>query len=473
MKRASSADTPEDFIKRVHHALRAWHAQNAEEMLDDLLLAQRLQAERQAPPRLISNQILLNGIERLKQTSAEAADLLQRRFLDQETAQEVSYRRNLSEDIVFQRQRLAIAQLAEIIWNQEQELRQEQRRRIETRLESPTYTQLFGVADKLTEVRLRLETTTEPWLVSIEGLGGIGKTSLADAAVRELAGGRHFREIAWVSARRRLFQLSGEIEPLNHFPDLTFTELVDRCIDQFELASLRRQADSEKLAGLKDFLKAQTCLIVVDNLESAANHQAFVSQVMSLVNPSKVLFTSRYSLRDVSGVSILTLKQLTRKDTLALVRHEAQTRGLPELAQVSEKELGPIYEVTGGNPLATKLIVGQIHTLSLPTALARFSQAKGKPVEELLDYLYAAAWQVLDDPARQVLQAMLLVTEEGGRVEQIAAATELDEHTVASCLHRLATLSLVNVGGTLQERRYALHQLTQAFVTQQAANDSM
>lgn len=473
MKPTGSSNTLEDFTKRVHQALRAWHTQNAEEALADLLLAHRLQAERQAPPRLISNQILLNGIDHLKQTDEKTADLLQCRFLNQETAQEVSYRWNLSEDIIFQRQRAAIAQLAEVIWNQENELRRQQRRRIETRLESPTYTRLFGVANQLAELRARLETIAEPWVVAIEGLGGLGKTSLADALARELAGDIHFREIAWVSARRRLFQLSGEIEKLDHLPNLTLTELVDRCIDQFELAGLRRQADAEKLAGLKDFIKAQPCLIIVDNLESAADYHSFVSRLMAMVNPSKVLITSRYSLRDVSGVSILTLKQLTRKDTLALIRHEAQTRGLSELANASEKELSPIYDVTGGNPLATKLIVGQIYTLSLPTALARFGEAKGRPVEELLIYLYEAAWQELDDHARQVLQAMLLVTEEGGRIEQIAATAELDENTVASCLHRLATLSLVNVGGNLQERRYALHQLTQTFVTRQSANDSI
>jgi hypothetical protein len=115
--------------------------------------------------------------------------------------------------------------------------------------------------------------------------------------------------------------------------------------------------------------------------------------------------------------------------------------------------------------LATKLLVGQIHTLSLPTALARFSAAKGGSVEELLDFIYAQAWEDLDADSRRVLQAMLLVTEEGGRLEQIAAAAALDLDAAATCLQRLATLSLVNVGGDLWTRRYSLHQLTHTFLT--------
>jgi hypothetical protein len=68
---------------------------------------------------------------------------------------------------------------------------------------------------------------------------------------------------------------------------------------------------------------------------------------------------------------------------------------------------------------------------------------------------------------------MLLVTEEGGRLEQIAAAAELGEDDTASCLQRLATLSLVNVGGDLRERRYSLHQLTQTFVAQRSSDNSL
>ena len=143
------------------------------------------------------------------------------------------------------------------------------------------------------------------------------------------------------------------------------------------------------------------------------------------------------------------------------------------MADAPEAELEQIYTVTGGNPLATKLIVGQIHTLSLPTALTRFSVARGKSVEELLAFIHASAWRALDQDGRRVLQAMLLVTEEGGRLEQIAAAAELDEDETIACLQRLATLSLVNVGGDLKDRRYSLHQLTQIFVVQQSTEDDL
>ncbi len=467
-------DMPDGFAKRIHQALRAYHAQHTNNVLDDLLLAHEIETEREvATPRFVTNQILIDGLDCLKQTAEQAADLLQRRFLNQETALEVAHSQNLSEDIIFQRQRAAISRLAQVIWTQEMELRQRRARRIEARLDPPTYSRLFGVEEKMAQVRAQLETASEPWLLALDGLGGIGKTSLADALARGLACGRHFHEIGWVSARRRLFRLSGDIETLADQSALMLAELVDRLIDQFALAGLRRRSDAEKLAGMRDFLRSQPCLVVIDNLETAAEYRSLVLQLRGLVGPSKFLITTRHSLYDVSGVYTLTLRGLSRGATLALIRHEAESRGLHELADAPETELGQIYDVTGGNPLAAKLLIGQIHTLSLPTVLSRFSAAKGKPVEGLLSFIYANVWQTLDRDTRRVLQAMLLVTEEGGRLEQIAAASELDEDEAATCLHRLATLSLVNVGGSLQERRYSLHQLTQTFVARQSSNDSL
>lgn len=458
-------DIPEGFARRVHQALRAWHVQHNRDVLTDLLLARQMKAEREmATPRLISNQILLEGLDRLGQVDEDAADLLQRRFLNRETALEVAFQRNLSQDVIFQRQRVAMAELARVIWGQEMNLRRQRLSQIEARLEPPTYTRLFGVAERMAEARAQLETVSEPWLIAIEGLGGIGKTSLADALVRELACGAHFYEIGWVSARQRLFRLSGDVEMLAGQPDLTPIELVDRLIDQFELTALRRRSDAEKLAAMRDFLRSQPCLVVIDNLETAADSRSLALQLRGLVNPSKFLVTTRYSLRDVSGVYVLTLSQLSRGDTIALIRHEAEIRGLRELAKAPVMELEQIYAVTGGNPLATKLIIGQVRTLSLPTVLARFSAAKAKSAEELLAFIHANAWRTLDQNSRRILQAMLLVPKDGGRLEHIAAVAELGEDETAACLQRLATLSLVSVGGDLKERRYALHQLTQAFL---------
>jgi len=46
-----------------------------------------------------------------------------------------------------------------------------------------------------------LARTAALWVIAIEGLGGIGKTALADAVVRQLIETQSYDEIAWVSAQ--------------------------------------------------------------------------------------------------------------------------------------------------------------------------------------------------------------------------------------------------------------------------------
>src|SRR3954470_13908494 len=119
MQVADPSKMPDDFPKRIRLALRSWHSQKPDDALGNLFLTRQIEMEREGvTTRFISNQVLLNGIDRLRQNDEVAADILQSRFLNDKTAQAVGFRRNLSEDVIFQRQRTAIAALAEVIWNQ-------------------------------------------------------------------------------------------------------------------------------------------------------------------------------------------------------------------------------------------------------------------------------------------------------------------------------------------------------------------
>ena len=153
-----SIEMPQDFPKRVHEALRAWHNRQTRGVLDDLFLAHQLQAVHEGTARLITNQIVADGLEQLKQSDADAAKLLERRFLDREKAFAVANSLNLGEDVVYQRQRIAIVQLAQAIWAQETEKLALRVHQIEDRLEPPTYRRLFGVEERIADVRASLTT---------------------------------------------------------------------------------------------------------------------------------------------------------------------------------------------------------------------------------------------------------------------------------------------------------------------------
>ncbi|MFC2046075.1 NB-ARC domain-containing protein, partial [Chloroflexota bacterium] len=323
----------------------------------------------------------------------------------------------------------------------------------------------FGVDDKLAELTTALSAAGSPWLVSVVGIGGIGKTSLADAAIRVLLASPTFADICWVSARQERFTLwEGLQASPQGAPALTVAALLDGIIDQLGFQDLRGYPEDQKQGILRTRFKAQPYLVVVDNLETTADYRALVPDLLSLVNPSRFLLTSRHSMHEYPGIHNLSLDELSAADSLALLRHEAGERGLAEVATSSDEALMRVYEVTGGNPLAAKLLVGQMHTLSLPRVVDDLRQARGRRVEELYHFIYWRSWQLLSEEARRVLAIMPLVADSGGGLAQIAALSKLDEGALTAALGQLVTLCLVNVQGTVEARRYGIHRLTESFL---------
>lgn len=62
---------------------------------------------------------------------------------------------------------------------------------------------------------------------------------------------------------------------------------------------------------------------------------------------------------------------------LALLRHAARMRNLAAVSSASDADLGQIYVVVGGNPLALKLMLSQLFLLPLPQVVDNLRQARG------------------------------------------------------------------------------------------------
>jgi NB-ARC domain len=457
-----------DLPEAVHSALRTWHIGSPPPppWREMLIVAQHPAAASAAGPDRAVKQLLLTALETLAgQVGEDAAQILRLRFLDVLTAAETARRLNLTEDVVYKRQQAAIAELAAVIWQAELEARRTRETRVLGRLEIKEPARLFGVDDKLAELTRVLAPEASPWLIAVVGIGGIGKTSLADAAVRACVPRPAFADIAWVSARQERFALwNGADSDRQAAPALTLEGLVDAMIDQLGFQDLARLPLAQRQDSLRARLKVQPYLVVLDNLETAADYRALVPDLQAFANPTKVILTARHSLHDYPGVHNLSLDELIAADSLALLRHEAKERGLADIAAASDETLLPIYQVAGGNPLALKLLLGQMHSLSLFHVVEDLRQARGRRVDELYHFIYWRSWHLLSDEARRVLTIMPLIAESGGGLEQVGALSELADDELAVALQQLATLCLVNVQGTVQARRYSIHRLTETFL---------
>lgn len=321
---------------------------------------------------------------------------------------------------------------------------------------------LFGVDEAQAKLENLLLQPGRPWLIALDGMGGLGKTSLAHALARAMLAKRRFYDIAWISARQEEFLPEGVLRPVAQ-PALTPQTLVDILLIQLDPGLGRPAAGGdEKQAILARWLKAKAYLVVVDNLETAADYQSLLPLLQQLANPSKFLLTSRHSLRLQANVYCHSLGELSEEDSQALLRHEAVTRGLPLLAQAGPESLHRIYQVVGGNPLALKLVAGQSSVLPLAQVLDNLRQADAKSIEELYVYIYWQAWEMLSEAGRQMLVAMPLAQE--GSFADVMRESELDRAPAGQALKELTTLSLVEVGGDLEQPHYRIHRLTETFL---------
>lgn len=325
---------------------------------------------------------------------------------------------------------------------------------------------LIGVSREQQQLRLVLEQEGAPWLVAIDGIGGIGKSSLAAALVRELASTGRFDHIAWVSAKQEEFLSHSGRETIQR-PALDAAMLTDTLLEQLGNPLLLTRSPAEKQAGLVTLLKQWPYLVVIDNLETVVDYQTLLPVLRQWTNPTKFLLTSRHTLHVYDDVYCFSLKELSQTDALALLTYEAEIRGTTALTEAAPAHLASIYEVVGGNPLALKLVVGQIRVLPLAQVLDNLRQAQGKKIDDLYTYIYWQAWHTLDEAGRQTLLVMPLA--QGGTLTHIAALTDLDAAKLGQALEDLAALSLLEISPDLEQPRYRIHRLTETFLLNEVA----
>lgn len=454
----------EELLGQTLDLLRDWHAPSPTEHPWQLFAVYSPGASLRAG----LNRILLAGLERLAQDDSQSAQVLRLRFADEMTAYQTAARLNVVEGTVYKWQRDAAEKLAEAIWRLEWEARAGRQKELIDRLPPATYTRLFGAGEHLAALEQTICISGPPWLVAVESLGGMGKTSLADALCRGLVQRGEVRNLAWVTAQEQQMSLGGVLRPVEA-PALTSAELVQRLARQLlvtepDYALLSQTRKEERLA---EHFKAAPHLVVVDNLETLADVDALLGHLRRWANPTKFLLTTRRRLLAEADIHHFSLPELGQADALALVRHEAALRNLPAVAAARDGELTPIYDCVGGNPLALRLVVGQLHVHPLPTVLGDLRAAQGAPAGGLYTHIYAQAWQALNEKARRVLLAMPLVPPDGGELDTLAAISQLPPDDLRDGLAQLVRRNLVDARGDLHRRRYSIHSLTRSFLHEQ------
>ncbi len=445
----------------VGPAFRHWHTVGGtdESLLSFLLLVQqeRQQHEDAGPStlRLATNTVLEAALAELERENEEGMRILRLRFQDKEQIKAVAVQLNISEFTVSHKQKEAMDKVAELLAEQEAAAWQQRVQAMEARLPPPSYTRLFGVAEPQAQLGARLLAEAEPHITAVVGIGGIGKTSLARAVTGEVIKEFRFADAIWVSLESP--SMSGRFTSPEQLRDTLLAAISDHLWPE----QAGESTPHGRLLQVRQALKQRPILIIIDNLESAEDAANLLDYLQDLANPSKFLLTSRTR---PAGVFHVSLDQLSLAAARELVRYRLQNGNIAGAEALTDEDIGAIYERTGGNPLALILVVNLLDSLALAHILDGLRTVNINKLEELYRHIFWQNWQTISEDARTLLQAMVLVSREGAKLDYLGAMSGLGERPLQSAVTELRYRSLLEVGGDIHTRRYSIHPLTRSFL---------
>lgn len=334
-----------------------------------------------------------------------------------------------------------------------------------------TYNILMG---RQKEIEILMNIVKDPHskkILSICGLGGIGKTSLATEIAESCYQQRLFEEFIWETAKQEIFwgAKSSTTQPSFTTSYSLLQNLasklnikMDKSLDEVDNIDERKNhlknKIREKFANRKYF-------ILVDNLETTEDYREVVQDLNEIVNShTKVVITSRKQLSEFDSVYSISLDGLTEEVSIFFLQSEGRDRGVNALSEANVKYLREIHRVTGGAPLALKLVVSLLTRLSLEVVLSNIKRAEGQ-TEQLYKFLYYDIWKILSSDSRKLIVSMSVLPASVTR-SALQEVSMIPARALTDAISELVLMSLLNASHALldSKKRYSIHAMTFNFI---------
>ena len=326
------------------------------------------------------------------------------------------------------------------------------------------YGQFVGRTAELAQVAriLRPYPRSQYPIVTIDGVGGIGKSALAlEIAHRyrqsfaQIPADERFEAIIWVSAKQTMLTAEGikrRRQPIETLDDIYATIAIT--LEQIDIT----QAHSEAQAQLvHQALTRQRTLLIVDNLETV-DDEAVLTFLREIPAPTKAIVTTRHRLDVAYPVRLVGMPW---EEARQLITQEARKRSV----QLQPDEIQRLYDRTGGVPLA---IVWSVAQMGFGYGIKAVLNRLGEPTSDLVRFCFEnALTQIQGQPAHALLMALSLFTPDGSR-EALGVVADLPILDRDEGLVQLEKLSLVNKN----EDRFSFLPVTRVFAAAELEKDS-
>lgn len=429
----------------AHHAIQHWPAVRARFTQHTTLVD-------------AARQVLRHAIAELAKQRPDEARLLRERYLHGTSITSQAVERDYDQSTLHRRRTRALHEVASIL--------AEHNRHAERQARIQRFTvrhQVVGAEPVVGQLVSRLRAADAPPVVVLEGMGGLGKTTIATLVARHFVTDDTFIRVLWASAQQAEWDHWRGRQRTLHPQPINAADIVRQLAQEL---AIDVHGDVQALqAEVVAHCKRRPCLVVIDNLETVADMAALASLVGALVGPSRVLITTRDRAPDALPAGLprqyVPLHELDASTSCALLRSAAIHTGAVALAQAEDGELAQVYAVVGGNPLALWLVAGQAYNVPWQRFIDDLVAQcpRNSTSYELYNFLYRRSWEQLSHDAQLVLFAMHRC-KGGASYAVLHALTDLDQHVFTNAVGELRQRMLLMFDGS----RYTTHRLTYTFL---------
>lgn len=321
----------------------------------------------------------------------------------------------------------------------------------------PRIQPFFGRTDELAQIRRALDPLDRTWGITIDGPGGMGKTSLAVKAAYDCPPDQ-FERIVFATIKDREMEDSGIRKIENHIPDLI--TMLARVAEELGVEDIAKHPEDKRFDVIDQAMRGRRILLILDNLESLTpdERDRVFGFMRRLPTGCKAILTSRERIG--SGADTLILKELDEEAALETL-DELATHN-PELAKSSEADRKRLIKETTGKPLLLRWTAGQLGRGSCVTIDDAINFLKKCPsTNDPLEFIFGDLSKQFSPEDSAVLVALSYFSEPA-KVHHIANVAEVEPAITEETLKGLSNRSLV-VPDT-EYRHYTLVPLVAEFL---------
>ncbi|MEH2351235.1 MAG: NB-ARC domain-containing protein [Nostoc sp.] len=332
-------------------------------------------------------------------------------------------------------------------------------------LPSPTYTEFIGREADMKKLLERLSPEHGAHMITVHGIGGVGKTALVLAAAylclkasnENSSEAPRFDAIIFTSAKQQ------ELVPTNSIVrrqqgQRNLRDIFREIANALDDPTIIQSPPNDQFDRVRQILSKRRTLLIVDNMETIEDRDEVIEFLYNLPICIKVVITTREQI----ALLPIRLRNLPLDDGLQLIGQQAEEKGIT----LNNEDSKLLYDRTGGIPLAIVYAIGQVSSgYSLNSVLDRLISATG----DVARFCFEESVQVIkEQPPQKLLMSLAIFPNSPilAAVAEVAGLTAAPD-AVNNGLARLQQLSLVNLNP--ETKRFEMLSLTREYALAELA----